>query len=164
MCYYNFIIAFLPDFLALFVEIIIFVLKLMSCAWAIGHYKKDGCFEITDNKKTMAEMSMDPLKKLEEQLTCPICLEQYRNPKTLPCHHSFCLDCLEEMVKRKTHKQVISCPTCRKRYRVPSDGLGGYATAFFINNLVDVHAILREKLPTQPQATGRLIIINHAQL
>uniref|UniRef100_A0A1X7TIY6 Uncharacterized protein n=1 Tax=Amphimedon queenslandica TaxID=400682 RepID=A0A1X7TIY6_AMPQE len=29
------------------------------------------------------------LLKLEEQLTCPFCLEHYTNPKTLPCLHSF---------------------------------------------------------------------------
>ncbi|XP_006821520.1 E3 ubiquitin-protein ligase TRIM71-like [Saccoglossus kowalevskii] len=25
----------------------------------------------------------------EDLLTCPVCLERYKNPKTLPCHHSF---------------------------------------------------------------------------
>ena len=39
--------------------------------------------------------SSEALRKLEEQLTCPICLEQFTNPKILPCFHSFCLHCLE---------------------------------------------------------------------
>ena len=34
-------------------------------------------------------------KQIDHQLTCGVCLDQYTNPKTLPCHHSFCLKCIE---------------------------------------------------------------------
>ena len=33
--------------------------------------------------------------KIRDQLKCSVCLEQYTLPKTLPCHHSFCLGCIE---------------------------------------------------------------------
>ena len=36
-------------------------------------------------------------KQFDDQLTCNVCLEQYANPKTLPCHHSFCLKCIEQL-------------------------------------------------------------------
>ena len=39
------------------------------------------------------------LKELDEQLTCVVCLDQYTNPKTLQCHHSFCLKCIERLPK-----------------------------------------------------------------
>ena len=45
--------------------------------------------------------STEALKKLEEQLTCPICLEQFTNPKSFPCFHSFCLHCLEVWQKKQ---------------------------------------------------------------
>ena len=36
---------------------------------------------------------------IEKILECPICLEQIKNPKMLPCQHSFCLkNCLENLV------------------------------------------------------------------
>ena len=35
------------------------------------------------------------LKQIDEQLTCSVCLDQYTNPKTLPCMHNFCLQCIE---------------------------------------------------------------------
>ena len=47
----------------------------------------------------MAEQS---LKELDEQLTCSVCLDQYANPKTLQCHHSFCLTCIERLPQEKT--------------------------------------------------------------
>ena len=45
----------------------------------------------------MAGKSNIALEELDEQLTCNICLDQYINPKTLPCLHSFCLKCIEQL-------------------------------------------------------------------
>ena len=58
----------------------------------------------------MAQQSSTALKELDEQLTCNVCLDQYTNPKTLPCLHSFCLKCIEKLpqepqVQTHTHTQ-----------------------------------------------------------
>ena len=55
------------------------------------------------------EMATDisPFKKqFDEQLTCSICLEQYTKPKTLPCHHSFCLNCIELLPTEKKVSEI----------------------------------------------------------
>ena len=36
-------------------------------------------------------------QQLDDQLTCSVCLDQYTNPKTLTCLHSFCLKCIEPL-------------------------------------------------------------------
>ena len=36
-------------------------------------------------------------EQFDDQLTCSVCLDQYTNPKTLPCHHSFCLKCIQPL-------------------------------------------------------------------
>lgn len=60
--------------------------------------------------------------KLEEILECPICLEQIRTPKMLPCQHSFCMDdCLKNLVDSSESKEII-CPICRKKCSVPRKG------------------------------------------
>ncbi|XP_066536902.1 E3 ubiquitin-protein ligase rnf168 [Hoplias malabaricus] len=42
---------------------------------------------------------------------CPVCLEIYLEPVTLPCTHTFCKPCFLETVD----KANICCPLCRKR-------------------------------------------------
>ena len=96
----------------------------------------------------MAETSSAPsdaLKKLEEQLTCSICLDYYVSPKTLPCLHPFCQQCLERLpLDLQGKKQFILCPTCRTPTEVPEAGVAGFQVAFLINNLTEVHNLLKK--------------------
>ena len=96
----------------------------------------------------MAEKSSTPsdaLKKLEEQLTCPICFHGYTDPKTLLCHHSFCHQCLEGLPRDlQGNKLFLSCPTCRTPTELPEAGVAGFPIAFFINNLTEVHSLLKK--------------------
>ena len=96
----------------------------------------------------MAEKSSSPsdaLKKLEEQLTCPMCLDLYTDPKTLYCLHSFCCHCLEGLpLELKEKKLFLSCPTCRTSTELPEAGVARLPIAFFINNLSEVHSLLKK--------------------
>lgn len=39
------------------------------------------------------------MEHFEQLLTCCVCLDRYRNPKLLPCQHSFCMEpCMEGLV------------------------------------------------------------------
>lgn len=51
-----------------------------------------------------AVMSLDDCR-------CPVCLEIYMEPVTLPCTHTFCKTCFLESVDKAT----LCCPLCRKR-------------------------------------------------
>ncbi|XP_056590136.1 E3 ubiquitin/ISG15 ligase TRIM25 [Triplophysa dalaica] len=53
---------------------------------------------------------------LEEELTCPVCLDIYRDPHLLPCGHNFCLPCLRRLKTRSVHGQ-LRCPECRQSHR-----------------------------------------------
>uniref|UniRef100_A0A8C4NJ37 Uncharacterized protein n=1 Tax=Eptatretus burgeri TaxID=7764 RepID=A0A8C4NJ37_EPTBU len=51
-----------------------------------------------------------------DELTCPVCLELYKKPTTLPCGHSFCYVCINECWEsRKDHVDCF-CPSCREVY------------------------------------------------
>ena len=68
-----------------------------------------------------------------ENLTCPVCFHLFKNPKFLPCHHSYCEECLEKMqVESK-----ITCPECRYEATVPKGGVNDLPTNFFINRIMD---------------------------
>ncbi|KAK5599108.1 hypothetical protein CRENBAI_025970 [Crenichthys baileyi] len=46
-----------------------------------------------------------------EDCLCPVCLEIFIEPVTLPCTHTFCKSCFLESVDKAT----LCCPMCRKR-------------------------------------------------
>ncbi|KAF7211680.1 E3 ubiquitin-protein ligase rnf168 [Nothobranchius furzeri] len=46
-----------------------------------------------------------------EDCLCPVCLEIFIEPVTLPCTHTFCKSCFLESVDKST----LCCPLCRKR-------------------------------------------------
>ncbi|XP_070560147.1 tripartite motif-containing protein 2-like [Ptychodera flava] len=46
----------------------------------------------------------------ENFLLCGICCERYKNPKILPCLHSFCEPCLGKLADEMG---AITCPVCR---------------------------------------------------
>ena len=104
----------------------------------------------------MAVKPSSGLLKLEEQLTCPVCLDLYTNPKILPCHHSFCQECLEGLPQEKEARgdtYYLACPTCRQRTEVPREGVGAFPVAFTLNNLKEITQSLKNKVSEPQQVT-----------
>ncbi|XP_020608982.1 E3 ubiquitin-protein ligase TRIM71-like [Orbicella faveolata] len=82
------------------------------------------------------------LNNLHKELSCSVCLITFTDPKQLPCLHSFCLHCLNEILRMSGRKDIITCPDCRGESRVPSSGnLKDLPTNFRINSWLDVLAI-----------------------
>ncbi|XP_021346691.1 transcription intermediary factor 1-beta-like [Mizuhopecten yessoensis] len=66
----------------------------------------------------MAEGGLPPDLDLH-LLECPICLERLQQPKSLPCLHSFCQDCLWIYITKELSGKMASatsfpCPVCRR--------------------------------------------------
>ena len=94
----------------------------------------------------MAELppsTKQALEKLEEQLTCGICLQPYADPKMLQCFHVFCEKCLQPLA-RSPQGQAISCPNCRHLTPLPQNGVPGLQGAFLIHNLFDIQDTLQK--------------------
>ena len=68
----------------------------------------------------MAEIDTVQVPKV--MFECQVCLERYReprkDPRILPCGHTFCHICLLAM----TEKGQIKCPLCKDLHHVPSHG------------------------------------------
>ncbi|KAJ8021086.1 Tripartite motif-containing protein 2 [Holothuria leucospilota] len=87
------------------------------------------------------------LQRLNEDFVhCAICREPYKEPKMLPCLHSFCLQCLERWISHLG--QSLSCPTCRLTVDLPSTGIKGLPNNLFVISLTErlqeVRRILEE--------------------
>ena len=81
------------------------------------------------------------LNNLHKEVSCSVCLATFTDPKQLPCLHSFCLHCLNEIQRTSGCRDIIVCPECRKESQVPSVNLNDLPTNFRINSLLDVLAI-----------------------
>ena len=82
------------------------------------------------------------LHNLREEVSCPVCINIYTDPKQLLCLHSFCLQCLN-LCHRSSHgRDTIRCPKCQVVSKVPDSGdLKDLPTSFYLNGLIDVLAI-----------------------
>ncbi|CAK7306285.1 tripartite motif-containing protein 2 isoform X3 [Vulpes vulpes] len=77
------------------------------------------------------------VRQIDKQfLICSICLERYKNPKVLPCLHTFCERCLQNYIP--AHSLTLSCPVCRQTSILPEKGVAALQNNFFITNLMDV--------------------------
>ena len=86
------------------------------------------------------------IKKLEDQLTCAICLDDLKNPKLLQCFHVYCKDCLQRLVVRDQQGQLsLSCPTCRESTVLPqATGVSGLQSAFHVHHLLEIKDALEK--------------------
>ncbi|XP_041358292.1 E3 ubiquitin-protein ligase TRIM56-like [Gigantopelta aegis] len=72
--------------------------------------------------------------------TCSICIEQFKEPKLLPCFHTFCLHCLQHYVATSVQDGTFNCPVCRYEVTVPEGGVSAFQTNFYIEAEADRQA------------------------
>ena len=79
------------------------------------------------------------LQRVEDELTCHVCLDTYKEPKLLQCFHIYCKLCLRKLVVEKDDGQlVLPCPECRQETPIPPKGVAGLTPAFHINRLLGI--------------------------
>ena len=102
----------------------------------------------TANITVWVEMAEGPgvytkgLDQLKEEVTCPLCLGIFDEPKKLSCDHIYCkAPCLEGLVLRSGNGTIV-CPECRRVTQAPGNDVSKLATAFHINRLKEVYQTL----------------------
>ena len=78
----------------------------------------------------------------DDLITCGICHIEMEHPRSLLCLHTYCLGCLREWSKNK--KDEIICPLCREPTPLPSNGVDGLRSNFFVTKLKDRKAVSRQ--------------------
>ena len=96
----------------------------------------------------------EALKKLEDQLTCAICLDSYKEPKLLQCFHVFCEKCLGLLVVQDRQGQLsVLCPTCRRSTLLPAASVSGLQSAFHIHHLFEIQEAFEKNKESQATTT-----------
>ena len=91
---------------------------------------------------TTNQSTNEAIKKVEDQITCPICMEHFTDPRVLPCFHSYCLTCLQRVPVDLV--EGLPCPTCRSPCPVPDKGIASLPPSFVVNNLVEVYDLMKK--------------------
>ncbi|CAM5165546.1 unnamed protein product [Eretmochelys imbricata] len=54
----------------------------------------------------------NPMESLQEEASCPICLEYFQDPVIIDCGHNFCRGCISRCWEGSDSE--VSCPQCRE--------------------------------------------------
>ncbi|BFZ09304.1 hypothetical protein BsWGS_12343 [Bradybaena similaris] len=92
------------------------------------------------------------MQEISDQfLNCKICFENFRDPKTLSCLHTFCCSCLQNQYEQEAnsrssrytisiYNRQVTCPLCRKKTDLPTGGVKRLPENFLVSNLTEVLA------------------------
>ena len=82
-------------------------------------------------------------QQIEEKITCSICGDFFTDPKTIPCLHTFCKQCVEKSIEsNKKMESIVCCPLCRTP--LPLDDVPSVPTNFSINRFVEIFGKRKE--------------------
>ncbi|PIK47146.1 hypothetical protein BSL78_15997 [Apostichopus japonicus] len=81
--------------------------------------------------------SLTSLKDLPDDFfLCPVCLDQLKEPKQLPCLHRYCKDCLKAVIGASQDGSV-KCPMCKQDNVVPENGVDDFKTDFHMKSMLE---------------------------
>uniref|UniRef100_A0A914RHC7 RING-type domain-containing protein n=1 Tax=Parascaris equorum TaxID=6256 RepID=A0A914RHC7_PAREQ len=77
-------------------------------------------------------------------------IQHGKQPKLLPCHHTFCLPCLDNCAD-VVHR-ILKCPECRAEHPLPYDGVKSFQTNYTLTGFLDIHLQATDENAAQLEA------------
>lgn len=80
----------------------------------------------------------------EDELTCPICYSIFEDPRVLPCSHTFCRNCLENVLQASGNFYIwrplripLKCPNCRSSIEIAPTGIESLPVNFALRAIIE---------------------------
>ena len=93
----------------------------------------------------MASASTSISQHIDDILECPVCCENFTDPRSLPCIHTYCLKCIKGFCSTTKPGGKVACPLCRKTFVVPEEGLNALPKNFFIEKMLQAKHMAAEE-------------------
>ncbi|KAE8295229.1 Tripartite motif-containing protein 59 [Larimichthys crocea] len=94
------------------------------------------------------------MDKLEEDLTCSVCYSLFSDPRVLPCSHTFCKTCLDNLLQASTNYSIwrplrlpLKCPNCRSVVELPPTGVEALPTNVCLRAIIEKYQSDSEPRP-----------------
>ncbi|XP_041360055.1 tripartite motif-containing protein 2-like [Gigantopelta aegis] len=105
---------------------------------------------------------------ISAELICPVCLNQYVKPKSLPCSHTFCETCLNAEIFAAINRGAASekgfhCPVCKAFINAPQPPIPitawsrSFPTVTALNNIIEK---MTNNCPSHPTQERNLFCLN----
>ncbi|XP_067898272.1 tripartite motif-containing protein 59 [Heterodontus francisci] len=95
------------------------------------------------------------MDNFEEDLTCSVCYSIFEDPRVLPCSHTFCRTCLENIIQESGNFSIwrplripLKCPTCRSIVDLPPVGISSLPINFSLMGIIEKYQ--KEEHPKTP--------------
>lgn len=95
------------------------------------------------------------MDNLEEDLTCSVCYGLFTDPRVLPCSHTFCKSCLENVLQVSVNFSIwrplrlpLKCPNCRSVVELPTNGVDALPINVCLRAIVEKYQ--RDSRPRSP--------------
>lgn len=95
-------------------------------------------------------LPLSPADSLEQQLSCPICLDMFSRPVViLPCQHNLCRGCANDLYESRNPYRMsggtFRCPSCRFEVVLDRHGVFGLQRNLLVENIIDIYKQQQEK-------------------
>ncbi|KAK6174226.1 hypothetical protein SNE40_017545 [Patella caerulea] len=74
------------------------------------------------------------MEDFDQRITCSICLSNFRKPKIIDCHHTYCEACLDDYIDKFATNDKFDCALCRRTIDVPPNGAKDFPVNFYVGD------------------------------